>query len=71
MQQQAANVYEIRLIPALIFNLNATTCWLTKDTLLLQIDVGFYQSWSGFLALKVQTHLKKTEPTIFGHQKLI
>lgn len=71
IRQWAANAYKIWLIQALISYLHAMTGWLPKETLLAGINADFYLSWPGFSAPRGWQHLKKTEPTIYGHQKLI
>ena len=71
MQHQAANACKICQVLALISYLHATAGWILKETLLVGIKEGFYCSWPELTAPRVQAHLKKTEPTTFGHQKLV
>ena len=67
----ANNAYELRAVPALISYLHACTGFIPKETWLDGIAKGYYNTWPGITVQSVRKHLKKSEITTLGHQKLI
>ena len=67
----AANVYEIKTVPALIAYLHAAAGFPAKETWLRAIEANFYSTWPAITPARVRRHLIEPEPTTFGHLKMI
>ena len=67
----ANNAYKIRAVPALISYLHACAGFIPKSTWIARIKMGFYATWPGLTAERVEKYLQKSECTTMGHQKLI
>lgn len=53
----AINAYEIKVMPQLIRYLHAAAGFIPKSTWIKCINAGFYATWSGLMASKVQKYL--------------
>ena len=67
----ANNVYEIRVVPALISYLHACTGFSPKLTWIRAIEAEFFTTWPGLTADRVRQYLGKLETTTMGHQRMI
>lgn len=63
--------YEVQAVPDLVNYLHAAAGFPVKDTWLKAIKKGYYISWPGLTARRVERYLQKSEHTVNGHLHLI
>ena len=70
-QHTAANAYTISCVPALISYLHACAGFPVTETWIDAINKGWYSTWPGLTASRVQKHLEPSEHTSMGHMKIL